>query len=106
MSDKNKINPEWKNAPYSIKFWWFGKSIKAGPPPNHNLCSRCAGTGIEPDDKAIGGNLKAHRIEAGINLRNMARRINLSHGFLCQLEGGQRHWTPEVIRRYQKELGQ
>ncbi|HUD74814.1 MAG TPA: hypothetical protein VMQ76_07055, partial [Terracidiphilus sp.] len=68
MSGKNKINPDWKNA------------------PKHNLCARCAGTGVEPDDKAIGGNLKALRIEAGIALRSMARRIRLSHGFLCQLE--------------------
>lgn len=82
---------------------WGKWSFTMGKKPNP--CARCAGTGVELDDKAIGGNLKAHRIEAGIALRSMARRIRLSHGFLCQLEQGNRHWTPEVIRRYQKELG-
>lgn len=69
-----------------------------------NICERCAGTGFEPDDKIIGDSFKRQRLDKEISLRDMAARIKLSHGFLCQLEQGARRWTPEVIRRYQKEL--
>ena len=66
-------------------------------------CTRCRGTGLEPDQKAIGADLKLLRKYARITLREMARRLHVSHGFLCQLEQGNRSWKLLLKERYLKE---
>jgi DNA-binding transcriptional regulator YiaG len=71
--------------------------------PNGTLCKRCSGSGIEPDQAAIGSELKALRVAAGISLRKMARKLVISHGYLHQLEAGRRRWNPVLKEWFVKE---
>lgn len=55
-------------------------------------CTRCGGTGQEPNLKALGRQLRALRRESGLTMRQMAVHIGLSHSFVCQMERGLRAW--------------
>lgn len=66
-------------------------------------CKRCNGNGVEPDQKAIGLAMRRLRIKAGIGLREMARQVGLTHGFLSQLETGQRRWSKYMTDFYRKQ---
>ncbi len=44
------------------------------------------------------------RTKSGIGLRDMARRIGISHSFLSQLEAGRRKWQPHVSHAYMLEI--
>jgi transcriptional regulator with XRE-family HTH domain len=63
-------------------------------------CTRCDGTGKEPDQKAIGATMKLRRVNAGVGLREMARRLGCSHTNVKLLEKGERRWTPEFQNLY------
>lgn len=63
-------------------------------------CKRCNGTGVEPDQKKIGRLFRKKRLAAGISLRLMGCLVNRSHGFLSQLESGQRTWTLALMFLY------
>lgn len=55
-------------------------------------CPKCDGTGLVPDDVAIGDRLKSKRLKAGVGLREIARRLNVTAPFVSDLEKGERHW--------------
>lgn len=63
-------------------------------------CKRCDGSGQEPDNKKTGSRLRALRRERGIGLREMARRMGISHPYLCQMEAGDRRIRPALLRQY------
>ena len=63
-------------------------------------CHCCMGSGSETDHVKLGGELSGLRQKAGIGLRDMSRRLKVSHSFLCQLENGNRTWTPKLINRF------
>ena len=68
------------------------------------LCTRCFGTGTEPDQSQVGAEMKAKRKAAGISLKEMAKRTVLSEGFLCDLEHGNRTWKTAHRRAYLEGL--
>lgn len=67
-------------------------------------CHCCHGSGAEVDEKKASAMLKKLRVRAGIGLREMARRIGVSHSFLSQLEGGRRKWSPHVSHLFMVEV--
>lgn len=67
-------------------------------------CRRCDGTGIEPDRKSIGTQMKALRKEAKLTLDDVGAKLKLSSAYLCDLENCKRNWTPELIAKYKKAL--
>lgn len=69
-------------------------------------CRRCDGTGIEPDRKSIGTQMKALRKEAKLTLDGVRAKMRppLSSAYLCDLENCKRNWTPELIAKYKKAL--
>ena len=68
------------------------------------ICQRCNGTGNEPNQVAIGQTLRGLRLSSGLSLREMARRVGLSHSFLSQLETGSRRWRRSVLKRYEQAI--
>lgn len=67
-------------------------------------CKRCNGTGDEPVQREIGRRMKAMRLEADFGLREMACRMGISHGFLSQLESGQRTWSRRLVSNFNHHL--
>ena len=66
-------------------------------------CKRCNGTGQEPNQKNIGSAMKGLREDDGIGLREMAGYMGISHGFLSQLESGQRTWSQRLVRLFHQQ---
>lgn len=74
------------------------------PAVNEKPCHCCAGSGKESDDLKQGRALSGLRLRAGISLRELARRMSISHTLLWQLENGKRHWKASHVISYQKNL--
>jgi transcriptional regulator with XRE-family HTH domain len=61
-------------------------------------CKRCNGSGIEPDQTAIGKRVRKIRKEASISSQQMAKKLRLSPSFYCELEAGKKTWKMKTIR--------
>ena len=68
-------------------------------------CHCCKGSGEEIDNAFVGEQLRINRINAGIGLRKMARRLKISPSFLSNLEKGKRTWTITLMLKCLKILG-
>lgn len=78
------------------------KTTKAA---NHNIaCPHCRGTGKVPDAAKQGRQLKEQREAKTISQRRVARSMNISPAFLCDLEAGKRNWTRELISGFRLAL--
>lgn len=51
-------------------------------------CSRCGGTGVEPDSERIASRIRAARKERGWGVREVARRAHCSPSFVSYIERG------------------
>lgn len=67
-------------------------------------CPRCSGSGFIPDPRHQGSRARALRREAALSLREIARRMDLSAGYISDLELGRRGWNDELMKRYIKAL--
>lgn len=67
-------------------------------------CHCCHGSGQERDDAVIGRSLSGLRLRAGVSLREQARRMGISHPYLCQLEKGRRAWSVRLMEKYRGSL--
>lgn len=67
-------------------------------------CPRCSGTGTIPDDRAMGAQMRARRKAAGLSLYDLAKKLDLTASYLCDLELGRRQWSVLNIRRYEEGL--
>lgn len=68
------------------------------------ICPKCLGTGKVDDLFSIGADLRRLREGAGLSLREMAARLNMSPAYLSDLERGHRAWRPDLIKRYEDAL--
>lgn len=59
-------------------------------------CGTCGAT----RDVIDGSELRAWRTKAGLSLREMGKRMNLSASFLCDAELNRRNPTEQVVRAY------
>ena len=69
------------------------------------ICPRCNGTGEIPDDRVIGSQLRKLREDAGLSLREVARRLNYSAAHVSDLELGRRGWSEQRIQAYKQAIG-
>src|SRR6266566_9195449 len=67
-------------------------------------CPRCGGTGVLPDPRLEGAEMRQAREDAGLSLRDLAKRTGLSVGYLSDLELGRRSWREELRERILKAL--
>lgn len=70
----------------------------------NRVCSRCLGSGKEPDPVAIGCAMKEMRLKSGLSLRKFARRAGLSPSCVSDLERGHRHWGTKASVKYLEAL--
>ena len=52
-------------------------------------CTRCGGSGDEPDWKAIGRAIRKTRKARGLGVRELARNVGCSAAYICTLERGE-----------------
>lgn len=67
-------------------------------------CHHCGGTGVEADPLAIGKSMRELRIQRGLSLREVARRMGMSASFISDLERGNRHWGPKAATKYREAV--
>lgn len=52
------------------------------------------------DNRATGEAMRQRRKKAGISMREVARRMEVSAMFICDLERGRRNWTEENATKF------
>ncbi len=67
-------------------------------------CTRCGGTGLEFDHRAIGTELRHIRELKGMSLRDVASRMSLTASYISDLELGRRNWSATLISRYKSAV--
>lgn len=63
-------------------------------------CPKCKGSGVVPDPKAKGAELMRARKAAGVTLQEIASILELSIGYISDLEHGRKRWTHRRINFY------
>ena len=59
---------------------------------------------ITIDHKATGKAIRKYREVEGISLREVARRMDVSAPYICDLELGRRPWSESKVAKYIKAL--
>lgn len=67
-------------------------------------CPTCAGKGNIPNPEMIGATLAKERKAAGVSGKAIALRMDLSPGYISDVELGRRGITPPRIDEYRKAL--
>ncbi len=67
-------------------------------------CRHCNGTGKEPDQRALGVEMRRKRVAANKSLREVAIAMEFSAPYLSDLELGRRLWNSELIASFEKAL--
>ena len=65
-------------------------------------CPTCDGKGVIADRAAVGDELQKLRLESGVSLRSVAKRMKISAQFLSQLERKLRNWTPKLEAKFRQ----
>lgn len=67
-------------------------------------CRHCNGTGKEPDQLALGTEMRRKRVAAKKSLREVAIAMNFSAPYLSDLELGRRLWNADLMAAFEKAL--
>jgi predicted transcriptional regulator len=67
-------------------------------------CPTCNGSGRITDNNDIAAKMRQRREAAGLSLRELARRLKLSVGYMSDLELGRRNWNAAIIKRVEAQL--
>jgi transcriptional regulator with XRE-family HTH domain len=70
------------------------------------VCQTCNGTGWVRDEKAFGATMQAKRKAAKATLQDVAKRMELSIGYISDLEHGRKRWRGGLIIAYVNALSQ
>lgn len=73
-------------------------------PKGTKECPRCGGTGFVADPAYHGKEARARRKQAGLSLREVARRMGFSVAYVSDLELGRRGWNDGLMKRYVNAL--
>lgn len=65
-----------------------------------NQCRKCGGTGLQIDAEQ----LRFKRLRKGIPLEVVARAMNITSSYLCDLEHERRDWNADLLARFEKAL--
>jgi len=67
-------------------------------------CPTCGGRGTVSNPVEIGAALTELRKAAGLSCREMARRMNFTAAYICDLEHGRRAWKANLFDAYMRGL--
>lgn len=67
-------------------------------------CHCCNGTGEEIDVHVFAASMREKRMKTRLSLKDVAGLMEISPAYLCDLELGNRHWSPFLIERFNKVL--
>lgn len=67
---------------------------------NNTTCPQCFGTGIKPDDRDVGSQLRAIRRKAGLRLADIANLAGCTISHVSDIENGKRHCSPRIRQAY------
>lgn len=67
-------------------------------------CDKCGGSGERENPAYRGQEMRKLRKEAGLGLREIARKMGFSAAYVSDLELGRRGWSGDLIRAYQKAI--
>ncbi len=67
-------------------------------------CPKCGGSGVVHNPKAQGAEMARQRTHAGLTLREVARRMNFTVAYICDLENGRRAWNHRLQVAYFRAL--
>jgi predicted transcriptional regulator len=68
-------------------------------------CHCCQGSGKEFDHELVGDYLRTQRERLKISAAKVARFMDISKPYLCDLEYGRRNWRSELIEKYRAAIG-
>ena len=68
-------------------------------------CHRCGGSGLEPDWRGLGAQVRSERVRRNIGLRQAAKRIGVSPSHVSDLERGNRSWQGAAARKLLRLIG-
>ena len=72
----------------------------------HRPCHHCDGTGKEIDPVWLSCALRKHREKNGFSIRELARRLGVSHTHAAEIEKETKSPGPGLLGRILKELGE
>lgn len=58
-------------------------------------CKHCGGTGVEPDWRVDGEDMRRRRKKYCITLRELARRLGVAPAYISDMENGRRQYLPK-----------
>lgn len=67
-------------------------------------CEHCNGTGQQLNHRDLGKQMRKKRKRLGVSLRETAERMAISAPFLSDLERGNRHWTENLIVKFNRVI--
>lgn len=63
-------------------------------------CPTCKGLGKVPDPQFIASNMRHHRVNCGMSLREVATLMGISAPYLSDLERGRRAWSKHLVNQF------
>lgn len=70
----------------------------------HKDCPHCEGTGKVIDHKVLGEASKLRRELYKIVLRELAKKMGISVGYLSDLEHGRKKWNSDLIKNFDRSI--
>jgi transcriptional regulator with XRE-family HTH domain len=67
-------------------------------------CPKCGGRGKVQDQIDLGLYFRQKRLQTGESIREVARHMNLSAAYICDLELGRRSWSNDLCNRYLRTI--
>lgn len=67
-------------------------------------CPTCTGRGTVPCQEELAEALRERRAEARVAMREVARRMGISPGYLSRLETAHERWSRALVVRYEAAL--
>ena len=64
------------------------------------VCPKCHGTGFLHDYVDLGKRMSRLRKKAGLSLKYVSTKKQVSEGNLSDMERGERPWTPDLMTKF------
>lgn len=66
------------------------------------VCPRCLGSGILPDPRVLGAEMREYRKRLNKSGTSVAAEMGITKGYLSDLELGKREWSTKLVKRFKE----